>query len=45
LEFAPEVEWGLTIELSGLPGLDCRAWPHHIRGGEVRPAAFKRPLQ
>jgi len=31
--------WRLTTELSGLPGLDCRAWLHHIRGGQVRPAA------
>jgi len=30
--------WRLTIELSGLPGLDCRAWLHHIRGGQARPA-------
>jgi hypothetical protein len=32
--------WRLTIELSGLPRLDCRAWLHHSRGGQVRPAAI-----
>jgi len=39
VHFAEKFHWRLTIELSGLPGWDGRAWLHHIRGGQARPAA------